>query len=552
MRKSIIKLPTYLLIIFGCILVQIQFINAQDIKDTIKITQELNGDLTVELIKRPDGLKPLPTLRLYEIVKDETGTKSIFRVDEQFRETDGKYQVRIPSLTPQKKDSFLMFEVDIFNYFIDGENLNFRTKVLPLVTAVIEEGNGNQLKLKFTVPKTVKGGCESARSWVLDAFDPRNAAKLSVTRSSTKVIEYKIIDREVPPITGIAPEVTSCDIYADLTLNKKLPVAEKLNPAMIMFGNDFINSEVTQTKNPSFAIYRDGIKGSIDTKAGLNEAEKRDEERKVAIEVGGGLTTKKQQENVTNPDEDRETTGFIDLRMALDTRLSNFKFVGDGNNRRLSSWRVWTPLQFEAMISEGKLEKKNLTTNTMRLFTQYQFINDTYNDTTDFIIWNLEAGAAADRDLRVIDYTGSVDFRWEPSFLNKIIKERELGRNWLLSFQIMPASVELGGRQERRDPFFTDTDTFIRRFRFSEKLNLQLPPYAQLIIEHRGWVLGEVSNNRFRNYFNTTLNLFPKPLSDAYSAGVFLSYERGTLPPFSTPSISTFKIGFRVRKREWW
>lgn len=118
------------------------------------------------------------------------------------------------------------------------------------------------------------------------------------------------------------------------------------------------------------------------------------------------------------------------------------------------------------MISEGKLEKKNLTTNTMRLFTQYQFIKDTYKDSTDFLILNFEAGAAADRDLRVIDYTGNIDFRWEPNFLNKIIKEGVPGQTWAINFQVMPASVELGGRQERRDPFFPDTDAFIRRFRF--------------------------------------------------------------------------------------
>lgn len=552
MKKLTASLFAFSLAVLGFVILMTIPLYGQD--EVLSISQSANGDIIVKLNKAPDNAdNNPPLLRLYEIVKVGNSTKTVFRTKKEIKKTNqGKYEITIPQMP--KPDRFIKYEADISNYLSEGEELNFRTALLPAITASIISGNNKEVILRFLVPKTVKGGCGSARSWLIAAFQPTANTKLKVTRPSNETLEFKIIDREILDSTGEnSPETLDCSIRVKLILDKRLPTAEKLNPAEVIFTADFIESDRTVVENPSFSAYRDGIKGSIDTKAGLNEAEKRDEERKVVLEFGGGLTTAKQKEEVTDPDDDRETTGFLDLRVASPT--FNYYKMGNAseetNSERLASWRAWTPLQFEAMISEGKLEKKNLATNTMRLFTQYQFIKDTYQDSTDFLILNLEAGAAADRDLRVIDYTGNIDFRWEPNFLNRVLRIGETDKTPRINFQIMPASVELGKRQERRDPFFPGADSFIRRFRFSEKLDLQFPPYAQLIIDHRSWIRGEVSENRFRNYFKTTLNLFPRRLSDNFSAGVFFSYERGTLPPFSTPSTSTYKLGFRIRRRQW-
>jgi hypothetical protein len=114
----------------------------------------------------------------------------------------------------------------------------------------------------------------------------------------------------------------------------------------------------------------------------------------------------------------------------------------------------------------------------------------------------------------------------------------------------MWAGAELGRRQVRRDPIFA-ANNFIRRFRFAERLELLLPPYFQFSFEDRSWWRGEVTRNRFKNYLNASLTFFPSKLNANSSSGMFVSYERGSLPPFSTLRTSTFKFGFRVRRKDW-
>lgn len=188
----------------------------------------------------------------------------------------------------------------------------------------------------------------------------------------------------------------------------------------------------------------------------------------------------------------------------------------------------------------------------MRLFTQVQrAITVKRRSDRDWLRFTGEGGASADRDLRTVEYTGSGDFRYSPAFLFRTLSDNPLpGRAPTLLVEFMPAGVELGKRQVRRDPIFP-ADDFIRRFRFAQRLELQLPPYLQFKIENRSWIRGEVQRNKFRNFFSTTLTFFPAKLNSNSSAGVFLSYERGVLPPFSTPRPSTFKIGCRVRRKNW-
>lgn len=136
------------------------------------------------------------------------------------------------------------------------------------------------------------------------------------------------------------------------------------------------------------------------------------------------------------------------------------------------------------MISTGKLSTTNLSANTLRLFTQAQYVKQiAQKGTDDFLTFNFEGGAAADRDLRVIDYTGNVDLRYEPGFLNKTLStDSVVGKTPTVLFELMPVSIELGGRQVRRDPLFV-ADNFIRKFRFSGKLDFSFRPTLKSVLK---------------------------------------------------------------------
>lgn len=493
-----------------------------------------------------------PQVRLYEVVKTGDKTKTVLRNPQRIdlsRNADGNLEIKI--VPPPPSIGFVNYDIDVSNCLSQGDSLNFRDSVLPVVKAQILEGNGNKVRVRFDVPSTVAGGCENARSWIIAAFNQRAETTLKIKRSNNQTIDYKIIEGATDPV--LQPPVGNnefaiCSITSNLTLNGSLPVGETFDPALIVFNENFINSDITTVDNRAFARLRGGIKGKITTRGGLSNEQKRDTERKVVLEVGGGLTTSKKLENAPS-DSDRTTTGFLDLRIATPTRYS---FDIDLDAQRLKGWWSWTPAQFDAIVSTGKLSTSNISTNTLRLFTQAQYTRQfARQGADDRLIFNFEGGVAADRDLRVIDYTGITDIRYRPGFLNRVLAtDSVVGETPIVLFEIMPAGVELGGRQVRRDPLFI-ADNFIRRFKFGGKLEFQFPPYAQISFENRSWIRGEVSSNRFRNYFNSTLNLFPGNLNTNFSAGVFLSYERGTLPPFTTPNTSTFKVGFRVRKKQW-
>ncbi|MDM7920811.1 MAG: hypothetical protein QUS14_00810 [Pyrinomonadaceae bacterium] len=524
---------------------------------TASFAYRTDSDIVVKIDQGIQNTEQNPPLvRIYESVSSGGQIRSRLRDSLQtvaFSRMPSPLGLEIGIRLPKPSAGFRKFEIDVSNYLSEGDNLNFRIVVPIGVSAELGAATRDTVKVKFSIPGNVAGGCSRSKEWILRAFSREGGTRLTGTRSSGKAVEYSVLSASDGNVLGEGV-ADICTFETELRLDQRMPAAETLSPAQILFDPAFFDSDFTAVSHPAFASLRDGIKGAITTPAAINEAEKRDEVRQGVFEMGGGLTTTKQKENVTNENEDRETSGFIDLRIALPTRY----YFGRGRGPSVSSWWSWTPAQLDAMISEGKLTVKNISTNTMRLFTQAQFTQDVSGRLpsgsrkgTDFIVMNFEGGAAADRDLRVIEYTVGSDFRLEPGFLNRTFGKSETGKTPTLLFEVSPAGFEIGGRQVRRDPLFPDTDTFVRRYRFATRIELQLPPYVQFTLENRSWIRGEVSDDRFRNYFKTSLNLFPRKLNENVSAGVFLSYEVGSSPPFSTPAIATFKLGFRVRAKRW-
>jgi len=552
------RLSAFFGLLFSCVLFFLFQLNVFAQQPVTVFTAQQDGDTIRVIIDHPNENKTNDVeVRLYEVIKVGDKTKTVLRSTSypELKKTETTVEFTIK--TPVPSVGFVNFDIDVSNYIFKDDKLNFRDSALPVIKAAIVEGANNQVKVKFDVPSTVSGGCQGARDWIISAFNSRAKTTLTVTRTNNKTITYNIIEGDTPkpqiPITG-PNQFAICEITSTLTLDKNLPARETLKPVLLQFDPVFVDSDLTLAGNRAFARLRAGISGSITTSA-LNEAESRDSERQNVLEIGGGLTTVKKKEDVTDPNKDRDTKGFLDLRIATPTKYFNSKVDDTG----LRSFWSRTTAQFDAMISEGKISNDNLSTNTMHLYTQFKYsyltsrkrAADNSFRNANYSNFIFEGGVAADRDLRVLDYTGGIDFNFEPGFLNRTFGNPQTGKAPTILFNFSPAGFELGARQVRRDTFFGDSDTFLRRYKFGGKFELQLPPYAQITIENRSWIRGEVNERRFRNYFKTSLTLYPRNLSNSFSAGVFLSYERGTLPPFVTPTVSTLKIGFRVRNKTW-
>jgi hypothetical protein len=120
--------------------------------------------------------------------------------------------------------------------------------------------------------------------------------------------------------------------------------------------------------------------------------------------------------------------------------------------------------------------------------------------------------------------------------------------------EIIPiVGFELGRVYRVRDPKdFEGISRNLRRFYFGADMVFDFTRFVRLELSDRYFVNGEDPNNRTRNYFLGALEL---PLSEIETSRVrahhalFLSFERGDLPPFANPGVNVFKFGYRIRSR---
>lgn len=350
--KSFVSLTVKLLVLTIFLSIEMQTSKAQQ-PVTVFTAEQEGGEILVVINQSYENpADNQPQIKLYEVVKTGDKTKTVLRSPQKLelrKNAEGNLEIIITP--PPPSPGFINYDIDVSNFLSQGDNLNFRDTVLPVVKAQILEGNGSKVRVRFDVPSTVAGGCENARSWIISAFNETAGTTIKIKRSNNETIEYKIIEGAADPV--LQPPVGNnqfavCFITSTLTLNGNLPVNETFDPATIVFSESFINSDLTVLNNRAFARLRSGIKGRITTRAGLSAEQKRDTERRVVLEVGGGLTTSKKLEGTNS--SDRTTTGFLDLRVALPTKYS---FDIDLEAQKLKGWRSWTPLQFDAIISKS-------------------------------------------------------------------------------------------------------------------------------------------------------------------------------------------------------
>lgn len=538
---SILRRKLFALTPLALLLCMLSSSQAQEVSSAVQLA---DGKIEITINEPLVGAASQPVVKIFEVIKVGKTQKTFELMPvSQTQGVSGNSFIAVVT-PPTPRMGFDHYDFEVLNYKTGTEVESFRGSVLLNLSAtIVPPATGNMLRVRFAAPNTFNW--QNLQTWISAATATGATVTVTLQNGQTdsfNIVNARIENRQCPPLHP-GESFTTCFLKVVLELDKSLPAGLSIGTTVKFRDEVFPPNPIAG--NLPLEQFRAGIGGKVGTDPALAATKDRDPIRTNVIEVGGSYNTsiKLDRDPTATKPPQRKTDGSLDFRFATPTI-----FFKD----EIERWWTWIPVQFDGMISTGKLTGDNLATNTMRLFTQVQRVHTIKRaHDRDWLRFTGEGGASADRDLRVIEYTGSADFRYSPAFLFRTLTDNPLpGLAPTILVEFMPAGVEIGRRQVRRDPIFL-SDDFIRRFRFAGKLELQLPPYLQLKIENRSWVRGEVQQNKFRNFFSTTLTYIPTRLSSNSSAGVFLSYERGVLPPFSTARTSTLKIGFRVRRKDW-
>lgn len=483
-----------------------------------------------------------PAIHVFEVVRASPTSKKTFErtpLSVNRRVVSNRFMATI--VVPPPAADFDHYEVEVRDYKTDTDPESFRAGAYG-ITAAVTNASGKKLELTFRGLNTADW--KALRAWIAAASAAGPDVTVTLGNGETRTLKVtgasEIEFAPLCPPLKLAERFTECSLLTTFDLDGSLPTGQAAN-VRLKFPDSVFAAGVAGPL--PLELVRAGVGAGKVNDIRLPSDKDRDPIRANVVEVGGSLNTsiKLGPDPATGKAPERETEGSADVRVATPT----ITFADSGHK-----FSTWTPAEFEGQVSTGKLNGDSLSTNTMRLFTQVQRVYAVDRRRgIDFFRLVGEGGAAADRDLRVIEYTGRGEFRYNPAFLNRVLDRNpppELGNR--IKVELTPFGFELGHRQVRRDPFFPAED-FVRRLRFAAKMDVEFPPYVLFSVENRSWWRGEVDENRFKNYFTTSLTLTPANANS--SAGIFLSYERGSLPPFTTQRVSAFKIGVRFRRKEW-
>lgn len=495
------------------------------------------GQIELEVSDRLSGSVDRAQIHLFEVVKVGANKRMFERTPRRItrRLVDGRLVATLDIDPPSV--NFDHFEVEVRDYVSDTEPTpqSFRASVTS-ITVEILAAKDRSVELRFKGPTGVDW--TRFRTWLTTQAVP--AASVTITLPNSSTIPARVIDA-----SNLGD--FSNEFYATFNLDRSFPPGSKVT---LTIGPDAFTP--TAAGDLSLALLRAPVGPFAVPGDALGAGQSRDLMRLNVLEAGGNYNTsiKLDPDPTTNAQPERKTELTFDLRLATST-ITFAERRQKTHPRRRTGYAIWTPFQLDAQVSNGKLTGDSISTNTIRAFTQIQKVfNSTEDGPISFYRLVGEGGVNADRDLRTIEYTGLGDFRWNPGFLTRVFGENPPGRETLIRAEFIPIGVELGHRQVRRDPLF-EADSFIRRLRFGAKFEFVKAPYFEFSIEDRMWVRGEFAEKKFKNYFTTTFTYLPISGLTNTSAGIFFSYERGALPPFTTQRSSTLKMGFRVRRKNW-
>lgn len=254
----------------------------------------------------------------------------------------------------------------------------------------------------------------------------------------------------------------------------------------------------------------------------------------------------------------RTNSGTLDLWFAP---LLNVREVR--GRRRGGGWvNFYTPGYIDAKVSTGKVTEETLSVNRIVLGSEFEFRRyflptDGYANLLRFIP---SLKHTSDRDFKQAEVKFTFEFQPIWAAVNRPIGSRpnlvgdEIVENTDDKFgvELVPlVGFELGRVHRVRDPAqFADTSRTLRRFYFGGEFSVNFTRFVRLSAHDLFYVRGERSEDRAKNYFSGTVEALLDPISNRQAAhALFLSFERGEQPPFTSPSANVLKFGYRVRAR---
>jgi hypothetical protein len=241
----------------------------------------------------------------------------------------------------------------------------------------------------------------------------------------------------------------------------------------------------------------------------------------------------------------------------------------------------WTPVYLDANVATGPITKDTLALNRVEIGSEVEWrylpfrkvtrtIGDRMFEDTDLSkplnVYRLilRGKNASDRDFKQNEYLASFEF--QPLFG---VLTRPIDGMWtvrhnpitgedvrvagVFGWEIKPrVGFTIGRTYSRRDPAAAVLPgPTVKRLEWGVDAVVNLSPRAKLTVVEAMYLRGEAAEDRFENYFKSELN-FPlgSPIPQT-EHGLFVSYERGNKPPFATPDVDVFRIGYRIRSDGW-
>jgi hypothetical protein len=230
--------------------------------------------------------------------------------------------------------------------------------------------------------------------------------------------------------------------------------------------------------------------------------------------------------------------------------------------------RFWTPFFIDAKVSNGKIDNDTLSLNRIMFGTEYVFryYKSAAAEERNRYLLTLRGVNASDRDYKRAEITGEFEFRPIFNVVNRPLKRspsqfaqsvivpdgpvREITTSKIFGYQIQPfVGTEIGRTYRDRRSILKGEELSdnVRRIYFGADMAFDLTSHFTLSFTDMLYVRGEAPEDRLHHYFNGKIEVPLGSLWTRLGQSVYLSFERGGQPPFSTPNVNALKVGYRIR-----
>jgi hypothetical protein len=290
------------------------------------------------------------------------------------------------------------------------------------------------------------------------------------------------------------------------------------------------------------------------------------------LDLGLSLTSSVEDKEVTDPAtlkkvnvRKRTTRGTLDFRFAP---FLNTSFGYE--HPKTGAWQsFYTPIFVDAKVSTGRIADDTLSLNRIVIGTEkeYRYQENTKRFPTFYRVI-LRGSHASDRDFKQGEYKFTGEFvpnlgplvhpltSFTSHSVHHLDNDPDRGVKLIpgvRGYEIRPVlGFEIGRTYYRRNPASAvkPSDT-VRRFYFGGEILIDITERLNLKFSDTMYLRGESKLDRLHNYFIGEIDL---PIGHRWNNtgfSLFASFERGGQPPFASPDVNVFKIGYRVQSRNW-